>query len=393
MMILKRYCGVVLSMALIFISASLLSCEGSDSEDAGYVAEWKTNPSVGYGAGSATIIVKAPMGTKWSAEVSDGGEWCYFLNGGRQELTTSDIVDGAINVLYVYFKANRDAVSREAMINFTFEGQQSQVFTLTQSTESDKDSPRFGVWAELPSHRQGANYDYKTHLAEVDGYNARNFSMCFDESKKVALWVAYPMHAMHMGSIARPNDPWGFDPLIPSSSQANLAKGSYTGSWDRGHQLANADRNGVKEMQLQTFYNSNSTPQLDVLNRYMWARLEADVRGYSCSDTLYVVTGCHYGANYTETTDKSGNICPVPTNYYKVLLRTKSGRSGKAIADCSADELQTIAFWVEQKRYDGVTSAICTSVSDVEAKTGFEFFPQVDKSVKLQNNPADWGIN
>lgn len=89
-----------------------------------------------------------------------------------------------------------------------------------------------------------------------------------------------------------------------------------------------------------------------------------------------------------------GNIVSLPSNYYKVLLRTKSGSTGKAIKDCSADELISIGFWVEHKSYgQDIPRSICTKVADIEAKTGFTFFPQVSASVKQQNNPTQWGIN
>ena len=91
------------------------------------------------------------------------------------------------------------------------------------------------------------------------------------------------------------------------------------------------------------------TPQLNRLNQDMWANLEAKVRAQICSDTLYVVTGCYYANTNTTTTDRDGKVCPVPTNYFKVLLRTRTGTTGKRIADCSADELKAIDFgWIRR---------------------------------------------
>jgi endonuclease G len=147
-------------------------------------------------------------------------------------------------------------------------------------------------------------------------------------------------------------------------------------------------------MNKQTFYFSNMTPQLDRLNQDMWAQLETKVRNNKCSDTLYVVTGAYFGSGAGTTTDGAGNTVPIPTHYYKVLLRTKSGNSGKAIQNCTADELISIGFWVEQKSYGNIAppTSICTTVSDIEKKTGFTFFPKVADSVKQQNNPTQWGI-
>ena len=140
---------------------------------------------------------------------------------------------------------------------------------------------------------------------------------------------------------------------------------------------------------------SNMTPQLNRLNQDMWAKLETKVRANNCSDTLYVVTGAYFGAGTTTTTDGARNTVPVPTNYFKVLLRTKSGKTGKNIKDCSDSELISIGFWVDHKSYGNIEppKSICTSVADIEKMTGFTFFPQVSNSVKQQNNPTQWGIN
>ena len=87
-------------------------------------------------------------------------------------------------------------------------------------------------------------------------------------------------------------------------------------------------------------------------------------------------------------------VCPIPTNYFKVLLRTVSGNTGKRIKDCSASELKSIGFWVEQKSYGDIEPprSICMSVAEIEDKTGFTFFPQVPEEVKQQNNPSQWAL-
>ena len=117
------------------------------------------------------------------------------------------------------------------------------------------------------------------------------------------------------------------------------------------------------------------TPQLGSLNQQMWATLEGKVRSYSCSDTLYVVTGAYFGPGATTTTDGVGSSVPVPTNYFKVLLRTKSGSTNKKVQDGNS-----------------IPKSICTTVADIEEKTGFTFFPKVDSSVKQQMDLAQWGI-
>ena len=106
------------------------------------------------------------------------------------------------------------------------------------------------------------------------------------------------------------------------------------------------------------------------------------------------MTGAYFG-NSNTTTDGAGQTVALPSNYFKVLLRTRSGNTGKAIQDCTASELISIGFWVNQENYGNIAppTSICTTVADIEAKTGFTFFPMVDASVKKQNVPSIWGIN
>ena len=142
---------------------------------------------------------------------------------------------------------------------------------------------------------------------------------------------------------------------------------------------------------MTTFYFTNMTPQLGALNQNAWATLESNVRGMICSDTLYVVTGAHFengtALDYTYDAGGNGKRCPVPTHYFKVVLRTKSGNSGKWVANCSSSELKCVGFW-----FDNVSGAErqTMSVADIEQKTGLTFFPNVPNAPKSAYNASDW---
>jgi endonuclease G len=325
------------------------------------------------------------------AEITSGADWCSF-SYSSQTAKKNGSINGQLDIVYLYYSENKTSSQREADIVITSDSGESTVLTLVQFAKDQQNEVPFGRWAELPSDRQNSNYTYVTHYVTLNDQNVRNFSLCFDKTKKAALWVAYPLHDCYISNGSR-TDAWDFDPLIEKEWQADLTK-SYKGNYDRGHQLPSADRLATNEMNKQTFYFSNMTPQLDRLNQDMWAQLETKVRNNRCSDTLYVVTGAYFGSGAGTTTDGADNTVPIPTHYYKVLLRTKSGNSKKAIKECSADELISIGFWVEQKSYGNIAppASICTTVKEIEQKTGFTFFPSVAASVKEQNNPTQWGI-
>ena len=381
----------------------LLFCAGACGNDDPEIvhqpneAYWKISSTVSFTEGSSAIILTGVRGTEWNAEITEGNAWCAFSSRYYTVSTKNGTVVDGLNVLYVYYKTNTGKEQRQAKISLQFAGEEAQTFNLIQIAESQQNLPAFGAWVELPERKENASYQYVTHYGPLnDNKTVRNYSLCFDKTKKAALWVAYPLHNAYITGSGGRTDAWAFDPIIlPTSYQADCTTGSYKGSYDRGHQLPSADRLATNELNAQTFYMSNMTPQLNRLNQDMWANLETKVRNNKCSDTLYVVTGAYFGSGTETTKDGAGNTVPIPTNYYKVLLRTKSGSTGKAIKDCSDSELISIGFWVEQKSYGKIQPprSICTSVADIEAKTGFTFFPQVSATVKQQNNPTQWGIN
>lgn len=400
MLINRKFNTVLLnSLSILLLTIGFAAC--SDSKSDGELipneAYWKVSSTVAAAQGSSAIMITGTPGAEWTAEITQGASWCSFSYGnydGSATKKSGAIENGdAINILYVYYPANTTKAQRQANITFTFAGEEPKSFSLIQLAQDQENQPFFNRWAELPADKVNSNYQYVTHYALLDNQTVRNYSICFDKSKKAALWVAYPLHNCYLGGQKR-TDAWAYDPVIPQQYQPNLNK-SYKSPYDRGHQLPSADRLANYELNAQTFYFSNMTPQLNRLNQDMWANLETQVRNNRCTDTLYVVTGAYFGANATTTTDGAGNVVPLPTNYFKVLLRTKSGTTGKAIQNCSASELISIGFWVEQKSYGNIQppTSICTSVEEIEKKTGFKFFPMVESAVKQQNNPAIWGIN
>ena len=255
-------------------------------------------------------------------------------------------------------------------------------------------------WAELPVCNEREGFDYVVHGGITVGgkSNQRNFTICFDREHKLATWVAYPLHKSHIGSSGRTED-WQYGPGIPEQYQPNLSK-SYTGNYDRGHQIPSGDRTGSKEMNRPTFYYSNMTPQASQFNQGGWATLENDVRSEICSDTLYVVTGALFltsndSSIAKQTTDKSGKTCPIPSHYYKVLLRTKNGNTGKAIKDITnASELKAIAILIKHKSTCNIQNSDYIPIKELERQSGYTFFPAlndaIEDEVKSQCNPGAW---
>lgn len=248
-------------------------------------------------------------------------------------------------------------------------------------------------WAELPAANTSVTEicHYITDVAAGNGSYPRNFAMGYYKAKKAALWAAYPLHAYYTAPNASKERAYSADPSLGKTEQM---VGGVGAPYNKGHQVPNADRKVSNLANKQISYYSNMTPQLATFNSGAWGTLETRVRGWMCADTLYVVTGCYFDGTEGTTTDNGGNPCPVPTHYYKVLLRTKQGTTGQSVTTLAADELQCIGFWYEQTTDKTQTPDGCAvPVTEIEAKCGFEFFVNVPNAPKSSYSPGEWGLS
>lgn len=276
-------------------------------------------------------------------------------------------------------------------------------------------------WLELPAYTVGnmagttpsslADLYHVTHKAEMNDVLQRNYTLLYDPEMLASYWVAYPLCSDHL-TTGR-TDSWGiYDPRVPSGKQVNLYKGygvnvvSVTFPTEqyyaRGHQMPNADRNGVAAMQEQTYYPTNITPQLqNGFNAGIWLDLEGAVRSaVHAGDTVYVVTGAAFrkkGGSETITIINPSNSyytpgnsidIPVPNYYWKVLLKVK--RSGKSVNNAKA-----IGFWLEHRddlrENTSSYQNYAVSVDQIEAWTGFDFFANLPEALQnLCEDDTDW---
>ena len=352
---------------------------------------------------NCAVVLSAQQGTSYTIAVESTGDWARFSNGTTFLEDTMETTD---KVVYIYFDKNPSGKSREAVVIVEFSD--DKVFELEFVQHSyDSTIALEREWAELPICKNENDYIYNTHYGKMGSKsNARNYTFCFDPDYRASLWVAYPLHSSYTsGSGNRDYSSFGYDPTVSTSCQANMGAGSYNGRYDRGHQIPAADRKCSQEMMDQTFYATNMTPQHANFNQKKWGALEGKVRNMICSDTLYVVTGAYFDGAHnssidSQTKDRSGNVCPTPTYYYKALLRTKKGNTGKRISEITdASQLRAIAFWMEHADTGSNTdikSTDCISVAELEEITGFTFFPAIDDAIEAEVKrtavASEWGI-
>lgn len=333
----------------------------------------------------ATKSITIESNIPWSASCS--ADWITLSPTNGEKGTSPLNIKVATNT----YTFTRNAVVKVFNSEYKLERQ------VTVSQEAYALPVKTNGWAEMPEMVKADNLEYGFHDKLPSNNALRNYSFCFDKEKYCALWVAYPLHESYIGTAKRTDD-WEYDPCCiddeyePNLKKSYYSQGGVTNTHSRGHHLPSADRTASKEDNATTFYFTNMTPQLQSLNGATWETIEGDLREkWICSDTLYVVTGAHFekGANYDYAWDNGGNgkACAVPTYYYKVVLRTKSGDSGKWVGNCSSDELKCVGFWFEHK---GGAPRQTMSVAEIEKKTGLTFFPNVPNAPKDIYNSSEW---
>ena len=239
------------------------------------------------------------------------------------------------------------------------------------------------TWLELPGEDKGTLYPNAVELKVKSG-SERNYTAYYDKSTYTSMWVAYPLQSKHMGSESRPSK-WTYSSLIDQKYQVNLCDSSYKGdTYSRGHLIPNASRNGIKNMQLQTFHVINSVPQVqNSFNSGIWSSLEGALQTMAKGgETLYIVTGVAFkkvgetkSVSYIQAEDDNKNI-PIPNYFYKVVLKVTT--SGSTVTSAS-----TVGFWFENKAYSGSAYENYTAtVDEIEEWTGFDFFVHLPDTIE-----------
>lgn len=293
---------------------------------------------------------------------SDTGSVVAAVVGNEATANLSDLLPATTYTVYGVVTATNGSTPQSSSTTFTTEGARTD----------------HAAWYELPA-RTTADATITQTVYPASG-SQRNYTMYYDKSTYTAYWVAYPLAKGHMGNGR--SDKWQRNPGLAESEQINVWSSSYgvnlgattSDGYDnskefyaRGHQIPNADRNGSDELVVQTYYATNSTPQIqNKFNGGIWQQLESGVRNITATtDTVYVVTGAilQTAGNHeaiTWITPKSDSKrCPVPNYYYKALLKVRRDASNKVTS------AMTIGFWMEHREYsnDSYTN-YATSVAE-----------------------------
>ena len=241
------------------------------------------------------------------------------------------------------------------------------------------------TWLEIPAITGDEDFIGVFYGSGGNTDANRNYSYYYNTTYYASLWTAYHLTAAHKSGNAS-NSKWKFNPNINEVYQIDMTGNSYNtmygvSNYSKGHQCPNADRLSNQQMNTQTYYCTNQTPQIqNGFNGSIWSALETAERNLvsNSDDVVYIITGPVYKTKsgnepitYFEAAtgqDAYPAEVPVPNYYWKAMLKVKM--SGNTVTSAKA-----IGFWFDHKQYSNSNYAACAcSVDYIEQMTGFDLF-------------------
>jgi len=225
------------------------------------------------------------------------------------------------------------------------------------------------------------------------------FALSYNRDRGIPNWVSWHLDDTWVGSLTRV-DTFRPDPAVPSDWY-RVTHIDYAGSgFDRGHMVPNADRDKETSMPINqaTFLMSNILPQAPDNNQGPWANLENFLRTLLPFNEIYIVAGGAgnggTGSNGAATimTLANGKIA-VPAQTWKVALVIPK-QSGNDVTRVSGSS-RTISVLMPNTQGIRTTNQndwmnFLTTVDQIEALTGYDFFSNVADAVE---NSIEAGTN
>jgi endonuclease G len=221
--------------------------------------------------------------------------------------------------------------------------------------------------------------NYKKHKA---------YAFEYSEEHEQAKWVAHVIlpDVKKLGS-KRTND-FRMDPLVETGTTDSIDYYAYDASkegdkryfsygYDRGHLAPSADFRWSREAMSESYYYSNISPQAPQFNRGKWADLEAMLRKYVISNNvkLVVITAPILKDDLPKI-KQSPNGVSIPEQFIKIAFDPTNGR--------------TIGFLMNNNKLSESLESYVKSVDEIEALTGYNFFPNIDEAMEESYELDAW---
>ena len=220
------------------------------------------------------------------------------------------------------------------------------------------------------------------------------YSLSYNRDKGTPNWVSWHLESDWFGSLANV-DTFRADPTVPSDWYRVQSTDYFSTGFDCGHMTPNTDRDNENRIPInqETYLMTNMVPQAPDNNQGPWANMENDLRSLvGTQNEMYIVSGPlgvgGTGSNGSANTIANGHIT-VPQFIWKVVLVLPKGDDDLSRVNAAT---QTIAVLMPNTQ--GIRNndwhMYLTTVDNIEALTGYDFFANVPDAIE---NAIEAGIN
>lgn len=214
------------------------------------------------------------------------------------------------------------------------------------------------------------------------------YFFAYSEDHEQSQWVAHMItpEVEELGS-ARTND-FRVDPLVTSGTAEqedyfnyypDKKEGEqYDGfGYDRGHLAPSADFRWYGDAVSESYFYSNMSPQDPDLNRKKWSELENMLRNYVVRNNvpLAVITAPILNDDLPKI-KQSPNGLSIPEFYLKIAYDHTNQR--------------IIGFLMANKELTRPVDTYTITVDDLEALTGYDYFPNINQSLESSYDVKEW---
>ena len=259
-------------------------------------------------------------------------------------------------------------------------------FTVVAAGAPAPQAPSVHLAMGNPSNAPADLEQFNNYLMEKP-----SFALSYNRDKGMPNWVSWHLENDWTGNLPR-TDTFRADPAVPADWYRVQSTDFVASGFNRGQMAPNDDRNNAASMPLsqETFLMTNVVPQTPD-NQAAWADFENFLRTLLPANEIYIVAGQAgvggLGDNGPATAIANGHVS-VPAHTWKVALVLPAGEN-----DLSRVTAATRTIAVIMPNLQGIEPdwhQYLTTVDEVEALTGYDFFANVPDNVE---NAIEAGIN
>ena len=208
---------------------------------------------------------------------------------------------------------------------------------------------------ELPGQTKGLSEQIITHTG---------FALSFNKEHNAPNWVAWELTGQETEGREPRGDSFLPDPNVSPRHQVTTEDYVRSG-YDRGHMAPAADMKWSSKAMNDCFYMTNICPQDGGLNSGSWQTLEKACRRWAKQEgTIYIACGPVYKNTQRKKIGNEHKIS-VPDGFFKVVLSLREGKE------------KAIGFYYENRSGKQDMQQTATSVDEIEALTGINFFVNI----------------